>query len=345
MFGTLCLAVIAARPCFARCLAVEEDSVSMLGTSFVQKSLRGGVFAADNHWHDYHDSDALLELISQLGKSGSCAVNLSVELKADKVDPTKNLFIARLGSPQSQKRVFVVANEHARERITGEVALRFIEKACDPLNTEWRKVFSQVSMTIVPIVNLLGRKQVETSDPCLRYTVATEGSVDLNRNMDVDFVANIEGHGPKPFSTYQARILRDIAAEESPLAFVDLHSGAKSLMVSWGARWGVTPDYPDQSRLLEQVKAGYCTDCEIGSNRVVIAYMNEGETIDHMYAKQGVKYSTLWEVYEGASSECEQLFNPPARELHGVATNWANALHEFAHLIAVNVSHDERSTE
>jgi hypothetical protein len=328
------------------------DAAEGVGVSFLQKSYASGKdnYASAMTWNDYHESDALLARIKQLEQGGNCRQPLTVEWKADKVDPEKKLFVARLGKQQKDfnKRIFLVANEHARERITSEVALRFIEKACEPVNAgnnEWYEMLGNVSITIVPITNLAGRRKVDKGDKCLRYTVEEEGSIDLNRNMDVDFRPSSD-HGEIAFSTYQTRILRSIASEESPLAYVDLHSGARSLMVSWGARDGVTPDYPDQANLLEKIRGGYCTDCEIGSNRLVIDYINEGEIIDHMYAKQRIKYSTLWEVYKGSTGlECETLFNPPKHELKAVADNWADALLEFARLVDTNVNGDERSIE
>lgn len=325
----------------------------MQGHSLVQSALHASVVKAPeaftSHsnilWATYHNSDAVLARITQLA-NGSCAVPLTTEWKADSEEPAKKLFVARLGA-SSSKRVLVVANEHARELITAEVALRFIEKACDSTSSGagWKSMFDNVSMTIVPIANLAGRQIAEDAngDPCQRTTVKEEGNVDLNRNMEVDFEPDVDNHGPKPFSTYQARLLRDIAREESPLAYVDLHSGAKSLMVSWGARYGVTPDYPDQRKLFQVVQQGFCEDCEMGSNRVVIAYMNQGEIIDHMYAVEGIKYSTLWEVYQGLGS-CFSMFNPPAAELLQVVDNWAGALQQFAQLVGVRVSRDERST-
>merc|ERR1719359_1407337 len=164
--------------------------------------------------------------------------------------------------------------------------------------------------------------------------------------MDVDFEATA-GHGDKPFSTYQARVLRSIATAEKPTAYVDLHSGFHSLMVSWGSRMSTTPDYRAQNQILSKIKKKHCPECEIGSNCVVIGYHNPGEIIDHMYEKQRVKYSTLWEIYDGAEKDdCLAFFNPlDHQDYQETVSRWTQAVTSFAREVDTNVGMDEHSTE
>ena len=83
-------------------------------------------------------------------------------------------------------------------------------------------------------------------------------------------------------------------------------------MTSWGARHHGNPDSADQQAILSKAQAAAkCSNmtCPIGNNCDIIDYQNPGEIIDHMYAKQGIKYSTLWEVWAGESG-CLSQFNP-----------------------------------
>jgi len=305
----------------------------------------------------YHTSDDLLDRVKSLADSGcTSGLSMTVETVKDNIGNSSEdgeLLVVRLGEESADKRVMVVANEHARELITGEVALNFIETACvgvGDIADSLRQTLQKVRFTIVPVANVKGRKSVEDgSSTCQRFTLDEgEGEIDLNRNMDVDFEAGYD-HGPSPFSAYQSRILADLAKSEKPLAYLDVHSGARSLMVSWGNREWVTPDYPDQSKLLEAVKTQWCQDCELGSNRIVIGYENPGEIIDHMYAKVGIKYSTLWEVWEGpyeanwTNYDCMSLFNPAPDELKGALKQWTGAMQTLGEFVDQHVSADEKS--
>eukprot|EP00929_Paragymnodinium_shiwhaense_P101313 TRINITY_DN6430_c0_g1_i1.p1 TRINITY_DN6430_c0_g1~~TRINITY_DN6430_c0_g1_i1.p1 ORF type:complete len:215 (+),score=27.38 TRINITY_DN6430_c0_g1_i1:384-1028(+) len=174
--------------------------------------------------------------------------------------------------------------------------------------------------------------------------------------MDVDFDPEDPGHGSAAFSTYQARILRDLARSEKPLAFLDLHSGARTLMVPWGNKPYESVDYPDQKRVLQAVADKMCADCAMGSNRNIIGYENPGEIIDHMYAREGIKYSMLWEVFDGFSSSlltvgaagasgCFSQFNPAAKEFEETVASWSSAIGVLADFVRQNVTADERSTK
>lgn len=294
----------------------------------------------------YQSADALIAEVKTLGDSGKCAVAFSTTWEADTKDPKKKLFVARLGHSNATKGMLIVANEHAREAITAETAKSFIKWACAGSKSA-QLLFASMHITVVPVVNLAGRRLIDDgSHPCQRFTADEgEGEIDLNRNMDVDFEASGD-HGAAPFSTYQARILRRLAADEKPLAYVDLHSGFNSLMVPWGSRSYTTADFPDQKRLLDRVAKSSCPKCEIGSNCKVIGYRNPGEIIDHMYQKQGVKYSTLWEIYNGKDeSNCLEYFNPLDKKAYdATVARWTRALQTFTHGVRRNVKVGEHST-
>merc|ERR1719482_1973943 len=98
-------------------------------------------------------------------------------------------------------------------------------------------------------------------------------------------------------------------------------------MTSWGFKPETDPDFADQKKVLDIVKKNHCRDCEIGSNRVVIGYENPGEVIDHMYATAGIKYTSLWEIYNGRSvDDCIRNFNARDDEYEKSVENWSNAL-------------------
>lgn len=304
---------------------------------------------SDSEWRvnfgqKYHSTDKIFTELESLPKGCSVKMKTAYVKDKDETGPDAHLFVVKVGNPSADKKVMVAANEHARELLTGEVALRFIQKACKADATQ-KKLFEKVQFIVVPVVNEKGRERVETGDnECQRMTVQSEGDVDLNRNMDVDWgKGSFQSWGHHPFSQYQSRILRDLAADLKPLAFIDLHTGARTLMTSWGYRPKVDPDFADQEKALKLIQEKHCPDCQIGSNRVVIGYENPGEVIDHMYAKQMIKYTSLWELYEGSSFGCLGQFNPPDSELEEQVENWANALLTFGSFMQTGVRADERS--
>jgi len=355
---------------------IDAEDMSFLNSPNLRKGKRHhhGASSLHQHHHErhhdhkgktgvaglakYHSSEQIFSLIQEMEKT--CKTHLSTEWVPDSEDPSKKLFVARIGDPAATKKMLISSNEHARELLTGEVSLRFLQSACqaspgsafleDSVNSKFSKtdmqtVLANVQYTMVPIVNVKGRQLVETNaKPCQRRTTADEGDVDVNRNMEVDWgKGDDQNWGPKPFSTYQARILRDLAAKDKYLGFIDLHTGARSLMTSWGFKPQTDPDFQAQKKVLDIIKQQHCPDCEIGSNRVVINYENPGEVIDHMYATAGIKYTTLWEIYTGNTQDCVKNFNAPDDEYEKSVDNWSNALLSFGQYIHTSVDEKERS--
>lgn len=326
----------------------------LLALHVVQHVVPGGGLIHDAHVlprlrpplpEGYHTPDELYSKIQKLKLDGGCAVPITADWVMDSKLENKGLFVVRLGEASSaKKRILIVANEHAREAITAEVAVHFVERVCAGTGEAMLGLPDNVGITLVPVANHAGRVLFDDGNTCQRNTADEgEGEIDLNRNGEVDWVAE-KTHGSQPFSAYQSRILRDLAVSERPVAYVDLHSGAETLMVPWGQRAGVTTDFLAQSSLLQEVAAKSCPNCQIGSNRLVIDYENPGEIIDYMYARAGVKYSTLWEVFQGTlNGDCVSFFNPSTSQLPAVKTRWANGLHRFVELIGSDVEEGDHS--
>lgn len=108
----------------------------------------------------YHTTDAILKAI-QL--ECTMVTDLTCDMHGDilVVDWKKH----------KPKGVVWAFNEHARERITGELALEMVQEL-KTLNPDTR-------ITIVPIVNAWGRKRVEQGKRCQRKN---RNGVDTNRN-------------------------------------------------------------------------------------------------------------------------------------------------------------------
>lgn len=363
-FLTLCPLLVSARVAHK-----DAENNALLNSPKLRKSRTHNHGASFNqhHRHEgktgvaglarYHSSERIFSLIEDAKKT--CKLPMKTEWVEDS-QGEGSLFVVRLGQPELKKKMLIVSNEHARELFGAEISLRLIQFVCESLpasslledstNSMFSKadaltVLENVQYVLVPIVNVKGRQLVESkAEPCQRSTTDDEGSVDLNRNMEVDWgKGSPQSWGTKPFSTYQARILRDIAAKDQFLGYVDLHTGAWSLMTSWGFREATDPDFADQQKVLDIVKKKHCPECDIGSNRLVIGYENPGEVIDHMYAIAKIKYTSLWETYDGDTVNCVEQFNAPDSEYDKSVNNWASALLTYGQYIHTSVSEDERS--
>ena len=107
----------------------------------------------------YSNTDTLLEKAKE-----SCSGALSYRYDDDIliVDWTTN----------STSRVLLVFNEHARERVTGELGLRVIQSL-----KEWSP---SVSVTIIPVLNVWGRKRVEAGSECQRKNQRRVDTIDYH---------------------------------------------------------------------------------------------------------------------------------------------------------------------
>ena len=108
----------------------------------------------------YHQTDDLiLKIISECEKTPELTYYMHEDIPV--IDWRKDL------SPD----ILWTFNEHARELITAELALEMI--------MELKYIKPERRVTIVPVVNVWGRKHVEKGNPCQRTNV---NGVDTNRN-------------------------------------------------------------------------------------------------------------------------------------------------------------------
>ncbi|CAK0880436.1 unnamed protein product, partial [Prorocentrum cordatum] len=297
----------------------------------------------------YHRTEALLsEVRRAAGAHGEVAIQVEEvrdPLGTGEAAPSLTVATAfdesRAGPPRA--RMLVVANEHARELVTGEIALGVVERLASAGGPEpgsaalrLRALLRRgLEITVVPVASPEGRALAETWRPCQRGTADVPLlSTDLNRNFPFDWTpglaanflnSSLELHGTAPFSAYQARVIRAVAERHQWDAFVDLHSGARSLNLPYGRRAEGSSDLQEQLRALEGVRS-FCPDCRQGPARAVMGYDNPGQLMDWMYEDRGVKYSYVWEVF-AATGLCAPHFNPvSAGEPDRLVEQWCGAL-------------------
>ena len=258
----------------------------------------------------YHSTDTLLTRIKL-----KCATvpQLSCHMKDDILIVDWNKHVS------NKSDVLLVFNEHARERITGEVALKVIHKL--------RKWQPKKRVTIIPVLNVWGRKHVEAGHPCQRKN---QNGVDTNRNYQMrankhSYAKNSEEwEGPHPLSEKESKLVSSLLLD-GVQRYVNVHSGEKSIYMPYDSRVGVRPKNYDV--MLKNIKkwAEKCRECAVGSAASTSFYRAFGTSVDWA-VDHGIKEGYTLEIYGDSSFDCNKMFNPNKRDLGAVLKQWSSII-------------------
>ena len=204
-------------------------------------------------------------------------------------------------------------NEHARERITGELALAYILRLKDirPLRR----------ITIIPVVNVWGRKQVEHSEPCRRKN---KNEVDTNRNYPVKrhhFPLHSQQYeGRTALSEPETQFIASLLQNHTRM-FINIHSGEFSIYTAWDSSFNLPPNNEKVQTNVEKwgVK---CPQCVVGPAATTSSYLAFGTAVDYA-TTLGVDAYTF-EIYGSEHGTCERIFNP--RNPQPILDMWTDIL-------------------
>ena len=210
-------------------------------------------------------------------------------------------------------RVFLVFNEHARERVTGELALEVIRHL-----HAWQP---SVRVTIVPILNAWGRRQVEQGRPCLRKD---EHGVDPNRNYQMPanrhhyLRSSEEYEGPAPLSESGSQLV--VRELEGTRRYINVHSGEFSLYMPYDSRTQRPPHYDAMRQKLDDWHKA-CPQCAVGPAAGTSFYKAYGTSVDWAI-DHGVSEAYTFEIFGRDTWNCDKMFNPPAADLSKILDMW-----------------------
>eukprot|EP00392_Amoebophrya_sp_AT5.2_P007202 g7216.t1 len=134
-------------------------------------------------------------------------------------------------NPNGKKALFQFGL-HARELISPETGLRFVESLIDGRAGAVAPP-SSWEMKIIVNANPLGRDETLSKEGCNRLN---ENKVDLNRNFPVGFGRSNDDNnptGPAAFSEPETRILKRIFEEFDYDVWIDTHTGEYSMLFPW----------------------------------------------------------------------------------------------------------------
>lgn len=249
----------------------------------------------------YHSTD---QILSRIRQECEVEVDLSCNMHGDilVVDWKKEL----------PRGVVWSFNEHARERITGELALEMV--------LELKKLKPKHRVTIVPIVNVWGRKQVEAGRICQRKN---KNGVDPNRNYPPKKVHHYaryseEYEGPHPLSEPETKLVSKLLVGAT--RYVNVHSGEYSLYMPWDSLKTRPPHYERMQAQLERYRK-HCKECKVGPAAITSYYRAFGSSVD--YAIQiGVPEAYTFEIFGALSSNCAHMFNPQGEMEANILNKW-----------------------
>lgn len=202
-------------------------------------------------------------------------------------------------------------NEHARERITAELALEMVK--------ELKNIKTDRRITIVPVVNVWGRKHVENGYSCQRKN---KNGVDTNRNYPQRVRhhyarSSEEYEGNVPLSEPETQLVSGLL--EGASRYVNVHSGEYSLYMPWDSALSRPPHYDKMKKTLK-LWSKHCPQCAVGPAAIKSLYKAYGSAVDYA-TSLGVEAYTF-EIFGKRTYDCTSMFNPSEEEMDAVIQQW-----------------------
>lgn len=193
--------------------------------------------------------------------------------------------------------VLYVGNIHAREIITPEIILYFLQHLVQRYGTDERitRIVNERQLWLVPTLNPDGHVHVETVDVWWRknrrLNADSSYGVDLNRNFSYHWgVDNIGSspipyddtyRGPQAFSEPESQTIRDLVRTRHFIAAIFYHSYGRSWLFPWSSEYRQTPHHDVFLEMSRHMTQG--NDYVIGNVGTGAIYVVNGDTDDYLY--------------------------------------------------------------
>lgn len=191
-------------------------------------------------------------------------------------------------------------NEHARELITGELALHMIYQLprINPISR----------ITIIPVLNVWGRTKA-FHKPCQRKN---KNGIDINRNFWTPENHKKYNRYSEEYEGYSA-----ISEKESILLasilngakrYINIHSGEFSIYMPYDGSYDKPPKFLTMKQNIHKY-AKFCPICNVGQAARTSYYRAYGTSVDWAIS-QGVPEAYTFEIYGENTMDCKNMFNP-----------------------------------
>lgn len=226
----------------------------------------------------------------------------------------RNIYVVRLTNHDirtAKPKLFLTAEHHAREIITPEIALMFIEDLLQNYDQDpqIRWLLDNREVWVMPMANPDGharvaelanwRKNTDRPQLCPNGQPPNSYGVDLNRNYGYQWGLNIGSspdpcnltyRGSEPFSEPETRAVRDLVRQQHFDMLLSLHAYGDEILYPWGYTSQPAPDAENLHRIAYRMaqEAGY-----EAMQSFSIGYMSSGDTTDWAYGELGIPAFTF----------------------------------------------------
>lgn len=274
------------------------------------------LFASSTSSTSYHKTDVLLTRVKLM-----CAT--TPELTCEKKN---DILVVNWNKHKQGDTTLLVFNEHAREKVTGELALHIIRNL-----RRWRP---EGRITIIPCLNAYGRRQVDAGQTCVRKN---KRGVDTNRNFQT---SKNRHHYPKDSEEWEGK--HPLSEKESQLVaslllqgvkrYVNVHSGEFSIYMPYDSRVNVLPpNHKVMEKNIHRWSKMGCPQCAVGAAASTSFYRAYGTSVDFAI-ENDVPEAYTFEIYGDEQASCEKMFNPSPSKLGDILHQWSKIIHDVVTL-------------
>jgi hypothetical protein len=198
-----------------------------------------------------------------------------------------------------------IANHHAREIITPEILMYFINYLVGNYGADEKVTYivDNRQLWLVPMMNPDGHEYVVDIDLWWRKNRRDNGDgtygVDLNRNWGYawgydnigssPYTSSETYRGPAPFSEPETQAVRDLALAHKFIVSLSYHSYGQWYLYPWGYTQQRTPDHQTFAEIGDSLAAYNNYTPQMGWQ----LYLTNGDSDDWLYGEQTQK----WKIY------------------------------------------------
>ncbi|MFX1252943.1 MAG: M14 family zinc carboxypeptidase [Promethearchaeota archaeon] len=295
----------------------------------IEDKPKGVRYVPDGTMGDYHTYDEVIAEIDQIMANYPTITHK--EVIGQSVEGRDLVVLKISDNPEvdeEEPEVFYMAQLHAREAISAEVALGLIKKLVEGYGTdsEVTEIVDTRELWILPVANPDGSMYVANTDGSWRKNRRDNGDgtygVDLNRNWGYKWGQELGSsgdtdseiyRGSSPFSEPETQAIRDFILDRDFVASISYHSYGDLILYPWG----YTNSPSSEKGLFNQIaiqQAGRQLYESYVVQQSAELYPASGESEDWLYGELGILAFT-YEIYKGGSGDTFDTFNPPDDEI------------------------------
>ncbi|MEK7727240.1 MAG: M14 family zinc carboxypeptidase [candidate division KSB1 bacterium] len=281
-----------------------------------------------DHFHDYAETLTELQLAEALHPSLVQLVDIGDSWEKTQGLADRDIWAVKISdnvqAEENEAEVLIIGNHHAREIITPETVLDFMNYLLqnyggDPYVTH---LVNHRQIWLVPILNPDGLDHVHQNDLWWRKNRRRNANgtfgVDLNRNYAFKWGYDNIGSSPSggsstyrgaaPFSEPETAALRDFVNAHRFRASLSYHSYGNLLIYPWGYIAQHTPEHASFVALADSMVTYHGYKAGLGVETVF--YTTNGDSDDWLYGEQTTKNKIF-----AMTPEVGNAFHPDTTEI------------------------------